>query len=145
MSQSHVPPVDELTTTTALPDFFQYLGLTVVEVSTEHAVVRMDAPKGLLSPYGPVHGGAIAALIDTAIGAAVAAHLPAGDRTATHQLNLNFISFARSPVVIATARVLRLGQTVAHTEAEARAEDGTLVATALGTFGILRKRTAVRT
>lgn len=123
-----------------LPEFFHYLGMSIVRASAEEAVVRMQVPKGLLSPFGPVHGGAIAALIDTAIGAAVACRIPPGSRTATHQLNINYISFAREPVVIATARVIRLGRSVAHTAAEARAEDGSLIATALATFGVMHRK-----
>jgi uncharacterized protein (TIGR00369 family) len=129
----HQPPP-----TAELPQFFEYLGMSIERATPEEAVVRMQVPKQLLSPHGPVHGGAISALIDTTIGIAVACRLPRGDRTATHELNINYISFADKPVVIATARVLRLGRTVAHTEAEARAEDGTLIAKALGTFGVFR-------
>jgi uncharacterized protein (TIGR00369 family) len=138
MSKS-VPPGDQGAAGAALPDFFHYLGLSVERATPEKAVVRMQVPKGLLSPYGPVHGGAIAALIDTAIGVAVACRLTGGARTATHQLNINYISFAEKPVVIATARVLRLGRTVAHAEAEARSEDGALIAKALATFGVFRR------
>jgi len=124
-----------------LPEFFEYLGMSIERAGPEDAVVRMHVPKQLLSPHGPVHGGAISALIDTTIGIAVACRLAPGDRTATHELNINYISFANNPVVIATARVLRLSRTVAHTEAEARSEDGTLIAKALGTFGVFpRKR-----
>jgi len=140
MTTRNAPTVDQLAAGAGLPDFFHYLGMSVERATPEEAVVRMQVPKGLLSPYGPVHGGAIAALIDTAIGVAVACRLTHGERTATHELNINYISFAAKPVVIATARVLRLGRTVAHTEAEARAEDGTLIAKALATFGVFPRR-----
>jgi len=139
MAEREPPSVEQLAAGAALPDFFHYLGMSLERATPEEAVVRMHVPKGLLSPYGPVHGGAIAALIDTAIGVAVASRLTHGERTATHALNINYISFAEKPVVIATARVLRLGRSVAHSEAEARAEDGTLIAKALATFGIFRR------
>ena len=80
-----------------------------------------------------------AALLDAAIGAAVACRISGRDRTATHQLNINCVSFAREPAVIVTARVIRLDRTIAHTQAEGRAEDGTLIASALGTFGVIRR------
>jgi len=133
------PPADSPPTIAELPEFFEYLGMSIERATAEEAIVRMQVPKQLLSPHGPVHGGAISALIDTAIGIAVVCRLEPGDRTATHELNINYISFAAKPVVIATARVLRLSRTVAHTEAEARSEDGTLVAKALGTFGVFRR------
>ncbi len=125
-----------------LPPFFDYLGLSVLAVSTDEVSVRMTVPAALYSPFGTVHGGAIAALIDTTIGIAVAAHLGPHDRNVTHELNLNYISFAKGPTVLCRARVLRLGRHVASVEAEAVTEEGALVAKALGTFGLLRKRGA---
>ena len=139
MTAREVPAVERLAAGVELPEFFHYLGMSVVKAAADEAVVRMQVPKGLLSPYGPVHGGAIAALIDTTIGVAVACRMPHGARTATHELNINYISFSKEPVVIATARVIRLGRTVAHCESEARSEAGDLIAKALATFGIFRK------
>ena len=139
MSAHEVPAVDPLAAGVELPDFFRYLGMSLVRATAEEAVVRMQAPKELLSPYGPVHGGVIAALIDTAIGVAVACRMAHGDRNATHELNINYIAFSKEPVVIATARVIRLGRSVAHCEAEARSEGGELIAKALATFGVFRK------
>ncbi|MFQ5668865.1 MAG: PaaI family thioesterase [Candidatus Binatia bacterium] len=144
MSARERPVTELLAAAPELPGFFHHLGMSVERATAQEAVVRMQVPKWLLSPYGPVHGGAIAALIDTTIGVAVACRISQRDRTATHELNINYISFAKRPVVIATARVLRLGRTVAHTEAEARAEDGTLVAKALATFGIVRRSAGQR-
>jgi uncharacterized protein (TIGR00369 family) len=144
MSTAPNPPTDEPAASAELPEFFEYLGMSIERATAEEAVLRMQVPKQLLSPHGPVHGGAIAALIDTAIGIAVACRLAPGDRTATHELNINYIAFAAKPVVIVTARVLRLGRTVAHTEAEARGEDGTLIAKALGTFGVFPRTRRLR-
>ncbi len=124
-----------------LPAFFGYLGLTIVSATPEDVAVRMTIPEGLYSPYGMVHGGAVAALIDTAFGIVVACHLPAGSRTATHELNINYISFSRGPTLLCRARVLRLGQAVASVEGEVISEGGgALVAKALATFGVFRPR-----
>jgi uncharacterized protein (TIGR00369 family) len=139
MTRRDVSIVEQIAANPVLPDFFHYLGISIDRATSEEAVLRMQVPKGLLSPFGLVHGGAIAALIDTAMGVAVVCRLSPRDRTATHELNINYISFAKPPVVIATARVVRVGRTVAHAEAEARAEDGTLIAKALATFGVVRK------
>jgi acyl-coenzyme A thioesterase PaaI-like protein len=78
MSRQGTPSVDELAAGAEPPAFFPYLGMTVERVDDEEAVVRMDTPPALMSPYGPVHGGAIAALIDTAIGVAVGRRLGEG-------------------------------------------------------------------
>jgi uncharacterized protein (TIGR00369 family) len=127
--------------TAELPAFFGYLGLTVVSARADEVAVRMTVPQGLYSPYGMVHGGAIAALIDTAFGIAVACRLGAGSRTATHELNINYISFSRGPTLLCRARVLRLGRAVASIEGEVLHEaNDALIAKALGTFGVFRAR-----
>jgi uncharacterized protein (TIGR00369 family) len=139
MSTHHAAPAESAESAIELPAFFDYLGMTVLEASAEKAVVRMRVPRQLYSPFGAVHGGATAALIDTAIGIAVACRISHRDRTATHELNLNYVSFSTAPVLVATARILRLGRSVAHCEAEATTEDGQLIAKALATFGVFRK------
>jgi uncharacterized protein (TIGR00369 family) len=129
------------TETAELPAFFGYLGMTVVAAGAEGAAVRMTIPDGLYTPYGMVHGGAVAALIDTAFGIVVACQLQPGSRTATHELNINYISFSRGPTLLCRARVLRVGRAVASVEGEVISEaGGALVAKALGTFGVFRPR-----
>lgn len=123
-----------------MPPFFGLLGMQVVSVSTEEVVMRMDVPAAMFSPFGAVFGGAISALLDTALGAAVACNIGPYDRTATHALNLNYVTFSRQPALLAKARVLRLSRTVAAVEGECFTEDGQLIAKALGTFGIFRDR-----
>ncbi len=123
-----------------LPAFFGYLGMSVVSISPEEVVMRMDVPPALFSPFGMVHGGAIAVLIDTALGAVVATNISAYDRTATHELNINYVTFTRGSVVFAKARILRLGRAVATVECEAVSESGELIAKALGTFGVFRDK-----
>ena len=122
-----------------LPEFFHFLGMSVVEASAEQVVLRMNVPKGFRSPYDRVHGGAIAALIDTAFGAAVATRLGPSGRTATHELSVSYVSFAAEHTLVATARVLGMGKTVATVEGEVSTDDGRLVAKALGTFGVFRR------
>lgn len=138
-----IPRPTELTSipSAELPAFFGYLGLTVVSAAPDDVAVRMTIPEELYSPYGMVHGGAVAALIDTAFGIVVAGHLPAGSRTATHELSINYISFSRGPTLLCRARLLRVGRAVASVEGDVISEaGGALVAKALGTFGVFRPR-----
>jgi acyl-CoA thioesterase len=126
-------------------DFFRFLGMSIVEVSPEQAVLRMDVPREFRSPFDRVHGGAIAALIDTAGGAIVAVNLPPNGRTATHEINVNYVSFAAEHTLLCTARVIGMGRSVATVEAEVRTEAGRLVAKALGAFGVFPGKDAAAT
>src|SRR5262249_46028256 len=100
----------------------------------------MDVPDALRSPFGTVHGGVIATLFDTGLAVAIARRLDPGDRIATHNLNVTYVTFTRDGTLRCRARVVSLRRTVAVAEGEVIASDGTVVAKALGTFGVRRLR-----
>ena len=125
-----------------LPGFWELLGFAIERADESEAVLRMDVPETLLSPFGTVHGGVIATLFDTGLAVAIARRLDPEDRIATHNLNVTYVAFTRDRVLRCRARVVSLRRTVAVSEGEVRASDGTLVAKALGTFGIRRTRVA---
>jgi uncharacterized protein (TIGR00369 family) len=123
-----------------LPPFFSALGMTVEEIGRERVVVRMDVPEAFYTPYGAIHGGVIAALMDTVGGMVVATHLTPADRTATHSFNINYTSFVREKSCRCVGRLLAMARNVATVEIEVVREDGTLAAKALGAFGIFRNK-----
>jgi len=120
------------------PAFMRVLGLAIEHADEEEAVLRMDVPDTLVTPFGTVHGGVIAALFDTALAVAIARRLPAPNRIATHNLNVNYVAFARDRLLRCRARVVSLRTTVALAEGEVLDGAGRLVAKALGTFGVRR-------
>jgi uncharacterized protein (TIGR00369 family) len=125
---------------TGVPGFWEILGFTIEHADESEAVLRMDVPETLLSPFGTVHGGIIATLFDTGLAIAIARRLAPEDRIATHNLNVTYVAFTRDRVLRCRARVVSVRRTVAVSEGEVLAADGTLVAKALGTFGIRRPR-----
>jgi uncharacterized protein (TIGR00369 family) len=125
-----------------LPGFWQLLGFAIEYADENEAVLRMDVPEALLSPFGTVHGGVIAALFDTGLAVAIARRLDPEDRIATHNLNVTYVAFTRERMLRCRARVVSLRRTVAVAEGQVTAADGTLVAKALGTFGVRRLRAA---
>lgn len=127
---------------TGLPGFWKVLGFAIEQADETQAVLRMDVPDALLSPFGTVHGGVIATLFDTGLAVAIARRLEPEDRIATHNLNVTYVAFTRDRVLRCRARVVSLGRTVGVAEGEVTAADGALVAKALGTFGVRRLRPA---
>ena len=121
-------------------DFWQALGLRIVEAGEDEATVEMTAPDWMMSPFGAVHGGAIAMFFDTALPVAIARRLSGPeDRIATHQLSVSFASFTTERRLTCRSRVVSLTRTVAVAEGEVRDSSGKLVAKALGTFGVRRR------
>jgi uncharacterized protein (TIGR00369 family) len=121
-----------------LPRFMEVLGLTVEQADAGEALVRMDVPDALMSPFGAVHGGFVAALLDTTFGVALHRRLEPADRIATHSLSVTYVAFSREQLLFCRARVVSLRKAVATVEGEVTTGDGTLVAKALGTFGVRR-------
>lgn len=115
--------------------FNDLVGLVDGEVADGRATVSLVADDRHLNPAGTVHGGAIATLIDVAMGRAVAS-LADGDEVAvTIEMKVNFLEAGRPGRLVAEARVSRRGRrfTVVHAEVT-QDEDLETVAEAMGTF-----------
>ena len=121
-----------------MPAFMDLLGFRIEQADEAQAIVRMDVPDALMSPFGAVIGGAIAALFDTALAIAIARRLTPADRIATHNLNVTYVAFSREQALVCRCRVVSLRKAVAVAEGEVATANGTLIAKALGTFGVRR-------
>ena len=121
------------------PDFWRALGLVIVSTGDDAAVVEMTAPDWAMSPFGAVHGGALAMFFDTGLAVAISRRLNGPqDRIATHHLSVTYSTFTKERVLRCHARIVSLGRTVAVAEGEIRDATETVVAKALGTFGVRR-------
>lgn len=90
------------------------------------------------NPYGVLHGGVVMALLDSAMGHAVAHRVHAGGRfNAAAQMNVNFLAAVRTGKLRARARVVKIGKRLGVAEAWAESHDGTIVATASSTHTLL--------
>jgi uncharacterized protein (TIGR00369 family) len=111
-----VPHLDDLI---RIPPFHGWLGLTLVEASAEHAVVRVPYKDELIgNPLIPaIHGGITAALIDLAGGAVTFAAL--GIPTPTIDMRVDFLRPALSEMdLIAEARAVNIGSTISYIDVE---------------------------
>ena len=109
-------------------------GIEVNEVSDGRATVRMVAAQRHLNPAGTVHGGAIATLMDSAMGSAVYSTAQTEDAsTATIEMKVTYLEPAHEGEIVAEARVIKRGRRVTISEAEAT-QDGEMVAHAISTF-----------
>jgi len=104
------------------------MGMSLIEARPERVVITMPV-EGNTQPFGLLHGGASAVLIETAgsIGAALHAgedhHVVGLDINATHHRG------ATRGIVTATATPLALGRTLTSYQVQIHDEDGRLVCT----------------
>jgi uncharacterized protein (TIGR00369 family) len=93
------------------------------------------------APGAPVHGGVYAALVDAAIGCALATVNPesaGGVGQTTLDLNVTYLAAARGPTIFAEGTLLRRGRTVAFGEVRVTDDAGALLAVGRATYLILR-------
>jgi uncharacterized protein (TIGR00369 family) len=111
--------------------FTDEVGVEVDDMEEGRSRVRLEACDRHLNPAGTVHGGAIATLIDTAMGAAVKTTGDGG--TATVELKVTYLEPAMPGTVVVDAQVRKRGRRITIVEAEVW-QDDELIAHGIGTF-----------
>jgi uncharacterized protein (TIGR00369 family) len=116
--------------------FVGALDLQLEDIGDGTASVRMPYDPERTTYGDVVHGGAIAALVDTAatITAWAGAPLPDQMRGATVSLSLEYVDGARGEDLVASGRVVRRGRTLCFCEVDVKGEDDRTVAKALATY-----------
>jgi uncharacterized protein (TIGR00369 family) len=118
--------------------FSALLGLKIESAANGAATARMPFDLRILNeggPRAPIHGGAVAALVDVAACAAVWS-LAETTRSATISITVNYTGFAVNSDLIARARVKRAGKRIASVAVEVFDASSALIADALVTYKI---------
>lgn len=115
--------------------FSVLLGFEIERLSTGGATLVMSVKDHHRQIHNVVHGGAIAALADTAGAIAAYTTVPSGTELVTIELKINYLLPIAGGKVEAEGRVLRTGRNFVVVECDVRTERGELAAKALMTFG----------
>jgi uncharacterized protein (TIGR00369 family) len=132
--QAKTPAIESL----ANAPFARVLGIQIESAENGASVVRIPCNPSLLNDGGPsvpIHGGAIASLVDIAACAAVWS-LPETRQSATISMTVNFTAPAIGTDLIARAKVTRNGRRLAHLTVNVRDDRGDLIADAIVTYKI---------
>jgi uncharacterized protein (TIGR00369 family) len=116
------------------PPFHPYLGLEINKLEEGQAEATLELGPQHLNRRGVAHGGVIAALLDSALGAAVVSSIPVEWWCATTSLSAQFISGPGPGRLKASGRVVRRGRHVAFATGQIEDAQGRLVATGQGTW-----------
>ena len=126
----------------AEPSFHHLLGLRCLSRGGGVARYALTVGPDHLNRRGVAHGGAVSALLDSALGTAVVSAIGPEEWCGTMELSIQF----REPIlpgpITAEGRMARRGRTAAFAEGEARDAAGTVVATAHGVWIIWPARPA---
>ena len=109
--------------------FAALIGIELLEASPDLVTGKLTWEPEHCTVGGVLHGGALMALADSCGGACAFLNLPEGAHgTATVESKTNLLRAVREGAVIASARPLHIGRTIAVIETEIRDEDGSLTA-----------------
>ena len=119
-------------------------GIRVTDAGDGEVTVVLPCSKWLSTSAGTVQGGFTAMLAEAALAAAVFSTAPAGTATAPLDLKVNYLRpvFPDGKDIVARAKVLHGGRTLAIAEAELTNAEGKSVALATGSSMYLADRPA---
>lgn len=114
--------------------YARLLGFELADLSAGEATIKLQMRDELRQPYGVLHGGATASLIDTAMAFAVRTCVADDVPTTTIDLTVHYLRPHTEGEIVCTAKVERAGQRILTVSAEVFNEQGKLIATALSTY-----------
>ena len=114
--------------------FPRLLGLELVDLKFGEAVLKLKMRDDLRQPYGLLHGGVTASLIDTATAFALISSQERTEQSTTVDLTVHYLRPHTEGEIVCTARIVRAGRRISTISAEVVNEEGKLIATALSTY-----------
>ncbi|MEH0019359.1 MAG: PaaI family thioesterase [Desulfobacter sp.] len=105
-----------------------HMHMSLADIGYDTAVVSMALADCHLQPYGIVHGGVIATLIDTATFWSGFLRLPEDAGLVNVDLKLNYLKSVAGGRLTAQGQCIRPGKTISYAEARVVNDDGDLIA-----------------
>jgi len=107
-------------TTEGLPGF---LGCSLTEFSPGRLRAELKVRPELLTPFGNMHGGVLAALCDHVLGCVCYPHMKRGQWAATTEFKLNYLAPVSQGIVAAEAVIISMTRTTAVVRIEVENDD----------------------
>lgn len=115
---------------TGLPS---YLGIRFDELGPGRLVATMPVRDELLTPFGTLHGGVMAGLVDHVLGCVLYPLMARGQWAATTEFKLNYLAPVKGGTLRAESRVVSLGRRTAVVQVDVT-QDGRPACVAQGTL-----------
>jgi uncharacterized protein (TIGR00369 family) len=121
------------------PPMARLIGFQMRTAEPGRIVMELDPDESLENTIGLLHGATAAALLDTAMGCAIATMQPAGQTSVTLDLKLTYLRplSVRTGTVSAEGKVVKLGRQTSYAEGFVRDGAGNLAVHATATFTMI--------
>lgn len=116
-----------------------FLGIRHTSVGPGELKAEVEVGPELLTPFGNLHGGVLAALCDHVLGTVCYPVIPRGTWAATTEFKLNYLAPVSSGVLEATAEIVSMSKRTAVVRIDVL-NDGRAVCLAQGTVSIVAPR-----
>ena len=108
-------------------NYFQLLDMKVCELGPGYSKVMMELDKKHLNPFGGIHGGAYASVIDTAAYWAAYCDMEEDAGYTSMDLCVNNLAMLKGGCILAEGRRIKSGRNIYLCEAEVKAGNGKLI------------------
>jgi len=109
-----------------------YLGVRIVAVELGAMRAELEVRDDLMTPFGNMHGGVMAAVCDHVLGCVCYPHMQRGQWAATTEFKLNYLAPVSRGTLVAEARIVSMTRATAVVQIEV-SNEGRTVCVAQGT------------
>ncbi len=117
--------------------YFSLLSMKIKELEWGTSVLEVELEEKHLQPFGYVHGGAIASVMDAATFWAVFPQVKDGMGLTTVEIKVNFLAPVREGRLVVKGRCIKIGKTLALGDATIYEAKGNLLAHGTATMMII--------
>jgi uncharacterized protein (TIGR00369 family) len=115
----------------------RHLRMQLTSISVDQAMVKLKTEQCHLQPFGIVHGGVLATLIDTATFWSVFLRLPEDVGLVNIDLKLNYLKSISTGLMTAEGRCIRAGRSINYAEASVKDKKGNILAHGTSTLMVM--------
>ena len=120
--------------------FWTLIDMDLVDVKKGWAKVRLPYSEKLNHAYGTAHGAAVFAPADSAVAMALQGMVAKDEVFTTVEMKINYIRPFDQGEITAEAKIVHKGGNLALGDVEIRNSDGILIAKALTTYMIMKRK-----
>jgi len=139
MSEPKLNPqyVEAVTKTVNQSPYFSLLAMEIKGLQWGTCILEVKLEEKHLQPFGFVHGGAIASVMDAAAFWAVFPQVEKGIGLTTVEIKVNYLAPIQKGKLVAQGRCIKMGKTLALGEAYIKNQEGALIAHGTATMMIV--------
>jgi uncharacterized protein (TIGR00369 family) len=139
MSEPQLNPkyIEAISTVVNQSPYFSLLSMRIKDLGWGTSVLEIQLEEKHLQPFGFVHGGAIASVMDAATFWAVFPQVKDGMGLTTVEIKVNFLAPIQTGKVVAKGRCIKIGRTLALGDATIYDGNGNLLGHGTATMMIV--------